>query len=114
MYFWMVRLHTRMPSFNSSPRIRSAPQSRFSLAICLIKAIVSAATFGLWEEVFDLRFQNRRKSSRCQREPRVWLNNQEGLLPSSNPPGQQDEKHPIRFRASWPFHLPFEHDELLA
>jgi len=42
------------------------------------------------------------------------LNNQEGLLPGSNPPGQQDEKYPIRFRAGWPFHLPFEHDELLA
>ena len=47
MYFWMVRLHTGMPSFNSSPRMRSAPQSRLSFAICLIKAIVSAATFGL-------------------------------------------------------------------
>ena len=46
MYFWMVRLHTGMPSFNSSPRMRSAPQSRLSFAICLIKAIVSAATFG--------------------------------------------------------------------
>jgi hypothetical protein len=34
---------------------------------CLIKAMVSAATFGLWEEVFDLRFQYRRKSPRCHR-----------------------------------------------
>ncbi len=42
-----------------------SPQSRFCVAICLIKAMVSAATFGLWEEVFDLRFQYRRKSSRC-------------------------------------------------
>ena len=32
-YFWMVRLHTRMPSFRSSPRIRSAPHSRLFMAI---------------------------------------------------------------------------------
>jgi len=63
----MVRLHTRMPSFNSSPRIRSAPQSGFALAICLIKAMVSSATLGRWEEAFDLRFQYTRKSSRCHR-----------------------------------------------
>ena len=63
----MVRLQTRRPSFNNSPRILSAPQSRLSFAISLIKAIVSAATFGLWEETLDRRFQYRRKSSRCHR-----------------------------------------------
>jgi len=47
--------------------MRSAPHSRLSLAICLIKAIVSAATFGLCEVALDLRFQTRRKSSRCHR-----------------------------------------------
>src|SRR5215467_1764416 len=31
----MVRLHTRMPSLRSSPRIRSAPHRRLSLAISL-------------------------------------------------------------------------------
>jgi hypothetical protein len=46
MYFWMVRLQTRRPSFSSSPRMRSAPQSRLSAAIRLIKAMVSAATLG--------------------------------------------------------------------
>jgi len=64
-YFWMVRLHTRMPSFRSSPRIRSAPHSRCSVAICLIKAMVSEATLGLQAGALDLRFQYRRKSSRC-------------------------------------------------
>ena len=33
MYFWMVRLLTSIPSFNNSPRIRSAPHKRFSFAI---------------------------------------------------------------------------------
>jgi hypothetical protein len=113
-YFWMVRLHTCMPSFRSSPRILSAPQSRFSFAISRIKAMVSAATFGWCEEAFDLRFQYKRKSSRCHREPRVWLNNEEGLFPGPNHPCQEDEEHPICFRACWPFHLPFENDELLS
>jgi hypothetical protein len=43
----MVRLQTRMPSFRSSPRILSAPQSRFFLAISLINVIVSAVTLGV-------------------------------------------------------------------
>jgi hypothetical protein len=42
------------------------------------------------------------------------LHDEEGLLPGSNQPGQQDEEHAIRLRACWPFHLPFEHDELLS
>ena len=54
----------------------------------MIKAIVSAATFGLWEEAFDLRFQNRRKSSRGPREPRLWLHDQDGGLSGTNQPGK--------------------------
>jgi hypothetical protein len=40
---------------------------RFSFAISLINAMVSAATLGLCEEASDLRFQYRRKSPRCHR-----------------------------------------------
>ena len=47
-------------------------------------------------------------------EQGIWLNNQEGLLPGSNQPGQQDEENPIRFRAGGSFHLPFENDERLS
>jgi hypothetical protein len=110
----MVRLQTRRPSFNNSPRILSAPQSRLSFAISLIKAIVSAATFGLWEETLDRRFQYRRKSSLCQPPQGVWLYNQEGLLPGMDQSGQQDEKDAIGPGERWPFHLPSENDELLA
>jgi hypothetical protein len=110
----MVRLQTRTPSFSSSPRILSAPHSRLSFAICLIKAMVSAATFGLWEEVFDLRFHYRRKSSRCHREPRLWLHNHEGGLSGTNQPGQQDEEHAIGPADGWPFHLSPENDELVS
>jgi hypothetical protein len=47
-------------------------------------------------------------------EQGIWLNDHEGLLPSSNQPSQQDEEHPIRFRAGGSFHPPFEHDERLS
>jgi hypothetical protein len=114
MSFWMVRLQTRRPSFSSSPRMRSAPQSRLSVAIRLIKAMVSAATLGWWEEAFDLRFQYTRKSSRCHREPRIWLHDHESLLPGPNQPGQQDQEDAIGVRACGPFHLPLEDDERLS
>ena len=44
----------------------------------------------------------------------IWLNDQQGLLPGSNQPGQQDEKDAIGFCACWPFHLPLEDDQLLS
>jgi hypothetical protein len=69
--------------------------------------MVSAATLGLREESLDLRFQYKRKSSQCPREPRVWLHNQEGLLQGMNQPGQQDEEHAIGLGDCWPFHLSF-------
>jgi len=77
----------------------------------LLKAMVSAATCGLWEEVFDFRFQYRRKGSRGPREPRVWLHDQQGLLPSSNEPDQQDEEDAIGPGERWPLHLSPENDE---
>jgi hypothetical protein len=43
------------------------PRADCSSPSRLLKAIVSAATFGWWEEAFALRFHYRRKSSRCQR-----------------------------------------------
>jgi hypothetical protein len=42
------------------------------------------------------------------------LHDQQGPLPLSNQPSQQDEQDAIGFRAWWPFHLPLEDDELLA
>ena len=47
MYFWMVLLHALIPSFRSSPRIRSAPHKGFSLAILWMIWIVSSETFCL-------------------------------------------------------------------
>jgi len=44
----------------------------------------------------------------------VGLNDEEGLLPGANQPGQQDQEQSIGFRACRSFHLPLEDDELLA
>ena len=44
----------------------------------------------------------------------VRLHDQEGLLPGSNQPDQQDEEHAIGPGERWPFHLPPEDDELLT
>jgi hypothetical protein len=40
-YFWIVRFATRIPSLNSSPRIRSAPHRRFSRAMRRMSSTVS-------------------------------------------------------------------------
>lgn len=67
-YFWTVRFDTRMPSFSSSPRMRSAPQSLFSRAIRWMSSRVSLDSADLRVLLaLDFRFHNRRKPSRCQR-----------------------------------------------
>ncbi len=69
MCFWTVRLLTRIPSLSSSPRIRSAPQSAFSVAIFLMSAMRSAlagfAALCARRRVFQR--QNNLKPCRCQR-----------------------------------------------
>ena len=47
-------------------------------------------------------------------EQGVWLHEEEGLLPGSNQPGQQDEEDAIGPGEWWLFHLPPENEELLA
>jgi hypothetical protein len=57
----------------------------------------------------DLRFQYKRKSSRCQQS-----HDEQSLFPGANQPSQQDEEQSIGFRTCSLFHLPLEDDELLA
>ena len=60
--------YTRVSPISTVPReCAQLTRRRLFVAISLIKAIVSAATFGWWEEAFDLRFRYKRKSSRCHR-----------------------------------------------
>ncbi len=90
MYFWIVRLHTRIPSLSNSPRIRSAPQSRFSAAISLINATVSSGIFGLEDAARDLYFQNRRASMTIPPKERLLLDNEQRLLPCTRRSSEKD------------------------
>jgi hypothetical protein len=93
--------------------MRSAPQSRLWAAISLIRAIVSGESFGFLACTLHLCFQNARKSSRCQREMRLWLDKEERLSPSPNHSGQEHQKKPVCFPADGTFNLSTQDDQLL-
>jgi len=57
MYFCIVRQADTKAQLEQFSRIRSAPHSRLSLAISLIKATVSGEIFGLESAALDLYFQ---------------------------------------------------------
>jgi hypothetical protein len=52
-----------------------------SLAICCIKATVSAEILGVADMALDLYFHKSLKPWRGPREPRRWLDNEQRLLP---------------------------------
>ena len=93
--------------------MRSAPQSRLLAAISLIIVIVSSESLGLLERAFDLCFQNTRKSSRCQREIRLRLDDKERLFPGPNHSSEKYQKHPICFPVNWSLDLSAQDDQLL-
>jgi hypothetical protein len=114
MYFCIVRLQTPIPSLSNSPRIRSAPHSRLSLAISLIKATVSAEIFGLRAAALDVYFQKSRKPWRCHRSNVVFLNDEEGLFPGPNHACQKHQEHAVRFGTCRSFHVSAQDNQLLA
>jgi len=59
-------------------------------------------------------FPDKAKELPMEAEQRLWLNDEERLLPCPNHPCQEDEEHAIRFRACGAFHLAPEDDELLS
>ena len=84
----------RTPSFKSSPRIRSAPQSRLSVAMRWMRATTSGATRGsrgpCWR---DARRQNTRNPSLCHRRTvsgltrsRAWRHPRYRLASSTSRP----------------------------
>ena len=98
MYFWTVRLLTRMPSFSSSPLTRSAPQSLLSSAIRLMSTMVAEASRRLVRPVRDFLCQNRRKPARCQRKIVSGLTSKYGV-----PPGAREGReynHDAAFKLS--------------
>ncbi len=66
------------------------------------------------EAAFDLYFQKSLKPWRCQREPRLWLNDDEGLFPAPNYLGQQDQEHATRLGTGRSFDLSPQDDQLLT
>src|SRR5215467_9327765 len=103
-----------MPSLSNSPLMRSAPQSRLSLAISLIKATVSWGILGLRAAALDLSSQKCLKPWRCHREPRLWLNNEQRLFPGPHHSCQQDQEHAVGPGTGRPFHLSTQDDQLLT
>src|SRR5215469_16643214 len=103
-----------MPNLRSSPRMRSAPHSRLSFVISRIKERVSWDIFGLREAAFDLYFQKSLKPWRCQREPRLWLNDDEGLFPGPHHACQQHQEHAVCLGTGRSFYLSAQDDQLLT
>ena len=62
----------------------------------------------------DLYLQKSLLPWRCHREPRLWLNDDEGLFPAPNYLGQQDQKYAVRPGTGRPFHLSPQDDQLLT
>jgi hypothetical protein len=83
------------------------------LAISLINAIVCGESFGCLESALDLRFQNKRKSSRCERQQVLRLHNEERLLAGPHHPRQKQQAEPICLLAGRSFDVSMQDDEFL-
>ena len=55
----------------------------------MIRLIVFEESLSFLEHAWDLCFQNRLKSSWCQREIRLWLHKEKRLFPGPNHSGQK-------------------------
>ena len=94
--------------------MRSAPQSWLFAAISLINVIVSSESLGFLAYALDLCFQNKRKSSRGPREPRLRLDKEKRLFPGSNHPGQEHQKKSVPLSVCWSLHLSMQDEQLVA
>ena len=114
MWRWTVRLPTRMPSLSSSPRIRSAPHSRFSAASRWIAATVSADTCGRLDAPRDLARQTRRNALPVPAQQRVRLHDEQRGAPAADQARQEDEAEAVGGGEHGPLDLAAEDHELLA
>jgi hypothetical protein len=103
MCFCTVRFETRMPTFKSSPRIRSAPHNRLSAAMRWMSSIVSLDIFA---GGFRRRERIRQESFPMPPQNRVRLDQKDGTLPN----GFADEGHHGRAHASGDVDGEAEHD----
>jgi hypothetical protein len=79
-----------------------------------MKLITSGESLGLFERAWDLCLQNKRKSSRGPREPRLRLDKKERLFPSPNHPGQQHQEKSVRLPVDGSLDLSTEDDVLVS
>ena len=114
MYFWMVRLQTRRPSFRSSP-----------------ESVLLPRVDCLWPSAGSRRWFRRRPWA-CEKGPLTCASNTGGRAPDASAslvsgwtirglgsrfePAWPADTRRIRsvFVIDWPFHLPLENDELLS
>jgi hypothetical protein len=75
--------------------------------------MVSHESRGLLERAFDLCFQHKRKSSRCQREIRLWLDEEKRLFPGPNHSGENHQEQPIGLQIDGVFDLSTQDHELV-
>jgi hypothetical protein len=81
-----------MPSLRSSPRIRSAPQSRFSLASCWIRSTVSGEMRGAEASGPRSHSPKEPEALPVPTEDRVGFHEEKSLSPSRDKTGETQEK----------------------
>src|SRR5712692_1092453 len=113
MYFWMVRLLTLMPSLSSSPRIRSAPQSRPRRAMSRMSSTVSAGS-GEPLRGRDLERQKRPESGSVPAKDGVRLHDRDGATPGRQERGTDDQLQPVDWAQRGSLDVPPEDVELVA
>jgi hypothetical protein len=111
MYFWTVRLLTRMPSLSSSPRMRSAPQRRLSAAIERMRVTVSRGTRGNGARE---RHRQRAEADTMPPEQCGRLHDEESFAPGGCDGRQGHGDDAVDAPEARARHRAFQHDELVA
>ena len=113
MYFWIVRLHTRIPSLSNSPRMRSAQKTP------IVPCHLLDQCDRLWRELrlsrISLGLALPEQAEEFSMPPKHYLQlrNEERLLPGPHHPRQKHQQEPIGLPASRLFDVSTQDDELL-
>ena len=115
MYRWTVRFATRMPSFKSSPRIRSAPQRRFSIAMRWMRAMTSRSHARLARTGrAGLVTPEQPESRAVPAKNGLGLDEEQGAAPPGKKPREQDKQTTLVAAKGGAFDAARGDDELLA
>ncbi len=94
--------------------MRSVPHRLCSLAICWIKAMVSEATLGRPAPVAGLELPGGPESLGGASAGAFGLEDEERLLPTAGPAGEEDEPEAVGWGEAWFLDQVLEEDQLLA